>query len=60
METEKAYLDCYDVDGVKRWNWKLPRQGLGELSSQEFSSEAEAVDAWGKDQLFWETPASFG
>ena len=59
MDAGKPYLDYYEIDGENRWNWKLPRQGLGEVVSQEFLSEAEAVDAWRNDLLVWETPPSF-
>lgn len=38
---------------------KCPPLGDERLVSQEFLSEAEAVEAWRNNQLVWETPPKF-
>lgn len=53
MENDEPFLDFYCVDNETRWNWKYLDE---RLVSQEFRSEAEAVEAWRNNQLAWESP----
>ena len=57
MENDEPFLDFYEVDDGTRWNWKYPDE---RLVSQEFLSEAEAVEAWRNNQLVWESPPESG
>jgi hypothetical protein len=57
--SHRPYLDFYEVDGEMRWNWKVLAQTSGELVSQEFLSEQDAVEAWNSGKLVWEAPPSY-
>lgn len=50
----EPFLDFYDVDGGLVWCWKKSLAGGVELSSQEFSSQESAVEAWINNNLVWE------
>ncbi len=56
MESDEPYLDFYEVADGTRWNWKYPD---ARLVSQEFLTEAEAVEARRNHQLIWVSPPQY-
>ncbi len=56
----EPYLDCYEVDGQTRWNWKQLTGRASERVSQEFLSEESAIEARKNNELLWEAQPDFG
>jgi hypothetical protein len=51
IDTGPLFLDCYEGENSRRtWCWKNLET---DESSQEFSSEEAALEAWRRGQLRW-------